>query len=273
MPSIIFFWWRRTAFYLSCFERVKNKCAQNSAWLITLTVERFVCRAVRQENRCRHLRLILRPNDCFKLSYLTLICMHGVMYLGEVASTGAVAPLKEDQRGESSMPRSLVSWERSSMWLNTPCQKKKTVEYLVRKGKVHITVHVVCVLLKENHVDRTNALQWITSLFRLERHRRRQALYSPIKNMFFTCAHPWKKIQPWVKMCLSLEVKQRKRRLSGGDGPFRLFQMHFNNIKASVAELESGSWLTFYYKITHHFCSTLCSSLHHSVQIQKQIKL
>lgn len=33
---------------------------------------------------------------------------------------------------------------------------------------------------------------------------------------------------------VSFEVKQRKKRLSGGDDPFRLLQMHFNNIKASL---------------------------------------
>lgn len=95
----------------------------------------------------------------------------------------------------------------------------------------------------------------------------------PLKTCSLLVHTPGKKYSPeWKCLCLLRLNKERDDCLEETI-PFRLFQMHFNNIKASVAELESGSWLTFYYKITHHLCSILCSSLHHSVQTQKQIQL
>lgn len=180
-----------------------------------------MCHAVRQENRCRYLRFILRLNDCIKWSYLTLLCMHGVMYLCEVASSGVAAPsLKEDKRGESSMPRSLVSWELSSVWLNTPCQKKTNRGIYNGKEK-YTLLCTLCLcfwmsimLMGPMHCSELHhCLGWNAT--GRDRH-----FTHPLKNMFFTCARPWKKIQPWVKMSPSFEVKQRKKRLSGGDEPF-----------------------------------------------------
>lgn len=159
-----------------------------------------MCHAVRQENRCRHLWFLLRPNDYIKWSYLTLLCMHGVIYLCQVASNGVVAPSGEPKRWIFNAKK--FSFIRTIIKMIKYTLPKNVVEYLVRKGKVHITVHILRVLLNEHHVDRTNALHWITSLFRLEHHMKRQALYSPIKNMFFTCARPWKKYSPeWKCLC------------------------------------------------------------------------